>query len=86
MLLQVNLIPSLAFALVNTLFGMAGVKSEANEPIKKQAVVCMPVSHREASDHTGYVTVDKEGRLTLSSTPGPTTPIWRIPFTPGKPV
>jgi hypothetical protein len=86
MRLQVNLIPAIAYALVNLFFNIAEPTSEVNHPEKKQQLVSSQAKHQETDNHHRYFMLAKNGQVSLSSGFENASLVWKIPYAIAKQV
>ena len=82
MILQVNLIPALAYALVTMFSNMAGLTPEISKSTGKQQIVSSMLTHQAIKNHRSSLLVTKNGQIILSSGTGMGNMEWRIPYTP----
>ncbi|MEI7831208.1 MAG: hypothetical protein WCI31_15625 [Prolixibacteraceae bacterium] len=81
MRLQVNLIPAIAYALVNLFFNIAEPTSEVQHPAKKQQLVSSQAEHQKIDNHNRYFMLAKNGQVILSRGFENAGIVWKIPYT-----
>jgi hypothetical protein len=80
MILHLNLIPALAYALVTLFCNITGIKVPDEKNSGKQQVISHQVQPRETWDAATYVVASNIGQLMQKSGMGNSGLVWKIPY------